>query len=175
MPRVPQIPPLNPRMLAAGAMENRFRTAGDALGDYIANGAPQARGVYNPTLALGGVGAEDIFELRDRRQDGLTIEDFVDAEAYRLAVNEELRRSGHTDHQFARGELPAIGRVAHVEAWANGRGIGNPSKVRVAGRVVEPRFCVNPSARAPREGEVAVVGRFEERPDPPSRGGTLKP
>lgn len=88
-------------------------------------------------LRGGGVNDADIFELHDRRQDGLTIEDFVDAEAYRSAVNEELRRSGYAEHQFARGELPAIGRVAHVKAWADGRGIRNPSKVRVAAQVVE--------------------------------------
>jgi hypothetical protein len=28
----------------------------------------------------------------------MTIEDFLDANAYRLAVNEDLRRSGATDH-----------------------------------------------------------------------------
>jgi hypothetical protein len=90
-------------------------------------------------LRAGGVIDTDIFELHDRRQDGLTIEDFVEVEAYRLAVNEELRRSGYPEHQFARGELPTVGRVAHVQTWANQRGIRNPSKVRVAGRVVELR------------------------------------
>jgi len=90
-------------------------------------------------LQNGGVDDVDILELRDRSEDGLTIEDFVEAEAYRLAVNEELRRSGHLEHQFARGELPATGRVAHVEAWAEACGIGSPSKVRVAARIVELR------------------------------------
>lgn len=90
-------------------------------------------------LRDGGVDAADIFDLRDRTEEGLTIEDFVEAETYRMAVNEELRRSGYGEHQFARGELPAQGRVAHVEAWVAERGIRNPSKVRVAAQVVELR------------------------------------
>jgi AAA domain, putative AbiEii toxin, Type IV TA system/AAA domain len=90
-------------------------------------------------LRDGGVDAADIFEMRARTEDGLTIEDFVDGEAYRLAVNEELRRSGYAEHQFARGDIPARGRVSHVEAWAAERGIRNPSKVRVAAQVVEFR------------------------------------
>jgi predicted ATP-dependent endonuclease of OLD family len=105
---------------------------------YVVDSDVGGRGI-SAVLRDGGVSDEDIFELRDRSQDGLTIEDFVDAEAYRLAINEELRRSGYSEHQFARGDLPTIGRVGHVEAWANERGIRNPSKVRVAGRVVELR------------------------------------
>lgn len=90
-------------------------------------------------LRDGGVSDAEIFQLRDRGEEGLTIEDFVDPEAYRLAVNEEPRRSGYSEHQFARSELPTAGRVAHVEAWANQRGIRNPNKVRVAARITELR------------------------------------
>jgi predicted ATP-dependent endonuclease of OLD family len=90
-------------------------------------------------LRDGGVSDDDIFTLHDGSQRGLAIEDFVDAEAYRLAVNEELRRSGDGDHEFARGELPTAGRVTHIEAWAAERGIRNPNKVRIAARVVELR------------------------------------
>lgn len=63
-------------------------------------------------LRDGGVDAADIFDLRDRTEGGLTIEDFVEAETYRMAVNEELRRSGYGEHQFARGELPAQGSIS---------------------------------------------------------------
>jgi hypothetical protein len=90
-------------------------------------------------LRGGGVRDDDIFDLRDGDTDGLTIEDFVDGEAYRLAINEELRRSGHPAHQLDVGEIPDAQRVAFVQAWANDRGIGNPSKVKVAGRIVELR------------------------------------
>ena len=41
--------------------------------------------------------------------------------------------------RFKRGELPTLGRVAYVQAWADRRGIGKPNKVRVAARVVELR------------------------------------
>lgn len=41
---MPLIPELNQRELAAGAMENRFRAAADAVSDYIRNKAPQTRG-----------------------------------------------------------------------------------------------------------------------------------
>src|SRR3954449_1971263 len=55
------------------------------------------------------------------------------------AVNEELRRSGHGQHQLEKGDLPASGRGAFLEAWAAERGIGVPNKVRVAARFVELR------------------------------------
>lgn len=40
------------------------------------------------------------------------------------------------DKNESRGELPAVGRVGYIEAWAVARGIGSPSKVRVAAGVV---------------------------------------
>jgi hypothetical protein len=106
--------------------------------EYVVDSDEGSRAVA-AVLRAGGVDDADIFDLRDRRQEGLTIEDFVDAEAYRGAVNEELRRSGHTEHQLARDELPAAGRAAFVEAWATERGIRAPNKVRVAAQVVELR------------------------------------
>jgi hypothetical protein len=105
---------------------------------YVVDSDSGGEGIAR-VLRDGGVSEDDIFELHDGRQRSLTIEDFVDAEAYRLALNEELRRSGDGDHQFARGELPVARRVSHVQAWAAERGIRNPSKVRVAARVVELR------------------------------------
>lgn len=105
---------------------------------YVVDSDQAGRAIAT-VLRGGGVDADDIFDLRDRTEDGLTIEDFIDAETYRLAVNEELRRSGYAEHQFARGEIPPRGRAAHVEAWAAERGIRSPNKVRVAAQVVELR------------------------------------
>jgi energy-coupling factor transporter ATP-binding protein EcfA2 len=90
-------------------------------------------------LRDGGVSDADIFTLRDGQIEQLTIEDFIDAEAYRRAVNEELRRSGHEQHQLVVGELPDTGRTTFVEQWAKKHGIGAPRKVSVASRVVELR------------------------------------
>jgi hypothetical protein len=41
---MPQLPDVDPRSLAAGAMENRFRDAADALAAYIGEGAPETHG-----------------------------------------------------------------------------------------------------------------------------------
>jgi predicted ATP-dependent endonuclease of OLD family len=90
-------------------------------------------------LRRGGVDADDILELKDGGEDGLTLEDFIDAEAYRLAVNEELRRSHGAGHELARTDIPAKGRAAAVRAWCERRKIAEPKKVNVARHIVEMR------------------------------------
>jgi hypothetical protein len=89
-------------------------------------------------LRDGGVNADDIFYLRDGDEEGLMIEDFIDGETYRLAVNEELRRSGHA-FALERADVPDLGRVDALRAWCEARQIPEPQKVRVAARVVELR------------------------------------
>ncbi|MGD0165909.1 MAG: AAA family ATPase [Gaiellaceae bacterium] len=91
-------------------------------------------------LVQAGVNEKDIFTLSDGADDGLTIEDFIDLETYRLAVNEELRRSHGAGHEIARGLIPEErGRVAFLEGWSAEQGISAPNKVKVAERIVELR------------------------------------
>ncbi len=56
-----------------------------------------------------------IFHIPDDVQQGLVIEDIVDAEVYVRAVNEELRRSHNgSDYSFPLDRLPASGRPTAI-------------------------------------------------------------
>lgn len=90
-------------------------------------------------LRGGRVDEKDILELKVGDHDGFTVEDFVDAETYRLAVNEELRRSHDQPPVLNRSDLPEKGRGAAVKAWCGKKGVPEPNKVAVARRIVEMR------------------------------------
>jgi hypothetical protein len=102
-------------------------------------------------LRRGGVDEEDIHELKVDDESGFTIEDFVEADAYRLAVNEELRRSHDRAEQLQLSDVPDKGRVAAVRAWCKKRGVAEPNKVAVARHIVEMRG----------ERPLVVLGRRE--------------
>lgn len=88
---------------------------------------------------LGGAGiSEDkIFHIPDHGQQGVVIEDLIDAEIYVQSVNEELRRSNGDAYSFPADSLPATGRPAIVAEWCSENDINGPKKVAVAYRVLE--------------------------------------
>lgn len=105
---------------------------------YVVDSDEGGRGIKR-VLRRGGIAEDDILVLRVGDEDGFTIEDFVDSETYRIAVNEELRRSHGNLHQIPREAIPTKGRVAAVRAWCVDRGVGEPNKVSVARHIVEMR------------------------------------
>jgi predicted ATP-dependent endonuclease of OLD family len=105
---------------------------------YVVDSDHEGRKIKR-VLRRGGVDEEDIHELRINGEDGFTIEDFVEAEAYRLAVNEELRRSHGLAEAVKPSEVPHKGRVAAVKRWCGKNGVQEPNKVAVARHIVEMR------------------------------------
>jgi hypothetical protein len=90
------------------------------------------------------------------------LEDFVDHETYRLAVNEQLRRSGRQP-QIARGVLPRDGRVDALRTWCATQKIPPPDKPLVAYQILEYQ-----GIRALVDGRrsrrlAAVYGRLRKR------------
>jgi predicted ATP-dependent endonuclease of OLD family len=82
---------------------------------------------------------ERIFSLPDDTNVGIVLEDFVDADVYLGAVNEELKRSHGGAFSIASRELPATSKPKAIEEWCKAKGIKPPNKRAVAYRVIEKR------------------------------------
>lgn len=78
-----------------------------------------------------------IFHIPHDEQQGLVVEDLIDAEVYIRAVNEELYRSHGSDYTFPSGRLPAASRPTAVKTWCSENNISEPKKVAVAYRILE--------------------------------------
>lgn len=99
---------------------------GDAAGD-----------AKEELLLEAGVPKERILRLGSRRST-IVLEDLLDENVYRAAVNEELGR-WNVDTQMPKSALTATGRPAAVEAWCKRQRppVRVPSKRAVAHRVLE--------------------------------------
>lgn len=90
-------------------------------------------------LRHAGISEEQIFNLPDDTNMGLVLEDFVDADVYLAAVNEELRRSHGEAFTISASDLPVAGKPKAVEQWCRNNGIKPPNKRAVAYRIIERR------------------------------------
>lgn len=114
----------------------------------LENGAPRTAylvdadkggGELRRQLQHAGIPEGRIFNLPDEKKIGLVLEDFIDADLYLTAVNEEIRRSHGKSFSMSASELPVAGRPKAVEQWCKEKGIKPPSKRAVAYRIIEKR------------------------------------
>ena len=87
-------------------------------------------------LKRAGINESRIFQLPQRGEDSLVVEDLLEPKIYFDAVSEELRRSFGPQPL---PDLPNIGRPRAVEAWCKDQNISPPSKRAIAYRVLEMR------------------------------------
>jgi predicted ATP-dependent endonuclease of OLD family len=80
-----------------------------------------------------------ILRLSDSENQGLVVEDLIDADAYLAAVNEELRRSHGSSVSLSAAELTEIARPTAVRTWCKSNGVDPPNKRAVAYGLLELR------------------------------------
>lgn len=90
-------------------------------------------------LRQGRITEDRIFRLPGENRESLVIEDFIDAETYLGAVNQELHRSHGSNIAFPWKNLPDVSRPSAVKDWCKSQGIAPPNKRAVAYRVLESR------------------------------------
>lgn len=105
---------------------------------YLVDSDKGGRDLHRQLLHA-GIPKERIFRLRDNKNLGLVLEDFIDADVYLNAVNEELRRSHGETFSFPVSELPVTARPKAVEQWCKSNSINAPNKRAVAYRIIEQR------------------------------------
>jgi hypothetical protein len=84
-----------------------------------------------------GISEVKIFQIPESGNQGLIVEDLVDAEVYVQAVNEELFRSYGSTYAFPDNKMPVTGRPTAVKRWCEDNGIDPPKKTAVAYRALE--------------------------------------
>lgn len=121
-------PRLLPR-LEAEAAHVVYLTDSDKRGDE-----------YFDALRQAGVESERLFRLKAGSTKGLSIEDFVDVDAYVEVVNLLLSEErGWKGKPFTKKDVPQAGAAKATEEWAKKRGIKPLSKARIAEHLL--RIC----------------------------------
>lgn len=77
-----------------------------------------------------------VFELGDGQEEGLCIEDLVDADLYTEAVNSVLSRTRVTEDRVEGANLPVVDRPGYLRVWCAERGLNELSKTFIAEDVV---------------------------------------
>ncbi|HEX8130057.1 MAG TPA: AAA family ATPase [Pyrinomonadaceae bacterium] len=90
-------------------------------------------------LRQAGIPETRIFSLPDDKGLEPVLEDFIEADVYLQAVNEELRRSHGESVSFPDSDLPVTGRPGAVEEWCKNKSIKAPNKRAIAYRILEMR------------------------------------
>lgn len=88
-----------------------------------------------------------VFELGYGKEQGLCVEDLVEAGLFAEAVNAVLARTRDAEDRVDAGELPAVARPEYLAGWCEQRGIDPLSKRLIAEDVV----------RLARERELSLV------------------
>ena len=96
---------------------------------YLVDGDGGGR-AHTKKIRRAGVGSTRISSLPS----GVALEDVVAAEILQEAIQEELRRSGHS---LQSPVLPDSGRGGFLKAWCEENGIKEPRKRAIASRVLE--------------------------------------
>lgn len=73
-----------------------------------------------------------VFELGFGQEEGLCLEDLVEAEIYAHAVNLVLGRTRETEDRVESADLPGVGRPAYLRGWCKHRSLEELSKTYIA-------------------------------------------
>ena len=88
-------------------------------------------------LTDGGADPSKVRTYRDFVDEPLVFEDFIDADSYTEAVNEELQTWQNPESDLDSGDLPDVGRAEAVERWCDDQGLDNPTKTNVCQRLAK--------------------------------------